>query len=236
MDSLVMTMTSLAFLKAEHTIYLQHFRNLKELLQVPSQEMIQHHLELSINILKEAHKLRTEPSWERWRWQLQGDFPWASMSAVFIQLCQSPWSATSERGWALTNQILKDVPDRVKENPSWARLNQLVIATEVKKRERNPGEMIDQTINHNEIYIHDLVEVHKGSQESLNSSKSQSSNIGALVDYAEPNPVLMPSIFDFGVELDDPNELGSDVIFDPMEWQVWDEALDDQVWDLDYRF
>ncbi|KAK1245598.1 hypothetical protein MKX08_005227, partial [Trichoderma sp. CBMAI-0020] len=132
LESLVKTMTSLAFSKVEHTIYLQHFRNLKELLQMPSQEMVQHHLELSINILRDAHKLRTEPSWERWRWQLQGDFPWASMSAVFIQLCQSTWSATSERGWALTNQILKDAPDRVKKNASWDKLNQLITAAEVR--------------------------------------------------------------------------------------------------------
>jgi hypothetical protein len=229
-------MASLAFSKAEHTIYIQHFRNLKELLQLPSQGMIQHHLELSINILREAHKLRTEPSWERWRWQLQGDFPWASMSAVFIQLCQSPWSATSERGWALTNQILKDVPDRVKENPSWGRLNQLVIAAEAK-REKSPGQMMDQTSNHDEIFIHELGEMHKGSKESLDSSKSQSPNFGALVGYAGSNPVLVPSIFDFGVELDDPNELGTDVVFNPMEWQVWDETLvDDQVWDLDDPF
>jgi hypothetical protein len=236
LESLVMTMASLAFSKAEHTIYIQHFRNLKELLQLPSQGMIQHHLELSINILREAHKLRTEPSWERWRWQLQGDFPWASMSAVFIQLCQSPWSATSERGWALTNQILKDVPDRVKENPSWGRLNQLVIAAEAK-REKSPGQMMDQTSNHDEIFIHELGEMHKGSKESLDSSKSQSPNFGALVGYAGSNPVLVPSIFDFGVELDDPNELGTDVVFNPMEWQVWDETLvDDQVWDLDDPF
>lgn len=237
LESLVKAMTSLAFSKVEHTIYLQHFRNLKELLQIPSQEMIHHHLELSINILRDAHKLRTEPSWERWRWQLQGDFPWASMSAVFIQLCQSPWSATSERGWALTNQILKDVPDRVKENPSWDKLNQLVAAAEAK-RERNPREMMDQTSNHDGIYIRDLVEMHESSKGSLDSPKAQTPNTSALTGYAEPNSVLMPSISDFEVELDNPNELGYDVIFNPMEWQMWEETLvdDEHVWDLNCLF
>ncbi|EHK49355.1 hypothetical protein TRIATDRAFT_214314 [Trichoderma atroviride IMI 206040] len=237
LESLVKTMTSLAFSKVEHTIYLQHFRNLKELLQMPSQEMVQHHLELSIDILRDAHKVRTEPSWERWRWQLRGDFPWASMSAVFIQLCQSPWSATSERGWALINEILKDVPDRVKENASWGKLNQLITAAEAK-RKRNPGEAMNQTSNRDGISVRDPVETQEGSRNSLDSLKSRSHNTGALIGYAESSPVLMPSIFDFGVEFDDPNELGSDVTFNPMEWQVWDEAFvdDDQFWDLDYPF
>lgn len=235
--SLVKTMTSLAFSKVEHTIYLQHFRNFQELLQIPSQEMVQHHLELSINILREAHKLRTEPSWERWRWQLQGDFPWASMSAVFIQLCQSPWSTTSESGWALTNQILKDAPDRLKENPSWGRLNQLITAAEAE-RERNPGEVMNQTSNHDEICECDFVETHKGNKKSLDSSNSQSLDPGTSTGYAESNPVLMPSIFDFGVEFDDQNELGSNVTFNPMEWQALDETLidDDQFWDPGYPF
>lgn len=234
--SFVKTMTSFAFSKVEHTIYGRQFRNLKELLQIPSQDMVQHHLELSVNVLREAHRLRTEPSWERWRWQLQGDFPWASMSAVFIQLCQSPWSATSERGWALTNQILKDVPDKVKENPSWDILHQLVTAAEAK-RVRNSGETMNQTSNH-DGNIHDLVKMHMGSKGSLDSPKARMPNTSALTDYAEPNSVLMPSISDFEGDLDNLDELISDVIFNPVEWQVWDETLVDveHVWGLDYSF
>lgn len=235
LESLIKTMTSLTFSKVEHTIYLQHFRNLKELLQTPSQEMLQHHLELSINILSEAHRLRTEPCWRSWRWQLQGDFPWASMSAVFIQLCQSPWSTASERGWALTHQILEEVPERTKANPSWARLNKLITAAEAK-RGRNFGEAINETNNYDEIYACTFVETHKASKESSDPSEPQS--ISTLLGCSESNHVLLPSLFNFGVTPDELNEPGSNVIFNPMEWQAWDEAPvdDDQFWDPDYPF
>ncbi|KAL7917318.1 hypothetical protein ACQKWADRAFT_324739 [Trichoderma austrokoningii] len=226
-----------AFDGLEHTIYLQHFHTLKKLLKTPSKEMVQHHLELSINILREAHKLRTEPSWRRWKWQLQGDFPWASMSAVFIQLCQSPWSTTSEKGWALTSQILQEAPDRIKANPSWGRLSQLITAAEAK-RKRNFGQAMNQRVSYDEICVNDLVGTHEGGKEPLELLKAESLSTDTRIGYSESSSILMPSLFDFGVKLDDLNELESGVTFDPMEWQVWDEALidDDQLWDPDNLF
>ncbi|KAK6444505.1 hypothetical protein FP744_10000753 [Trichoderma asperellum] len=234
LESLIKTMTLLAFSKVEHTVYLQHFRKLKRLSQAPSQEMMQHHLELTINILEEAHRLRTEPSWKKWRWQLQGDFPWASMSAVFIQLCQCPWSTASERGWAVTHQILEAAPDRVKLNPSWDRLSKIITAAEAH-RVRNSREATEQTGHHNETCAYSFVETHKGSKKPSNLTETQSANASTLIDRPELDQVLMSSMFDFGVNLDEHNELESAVTFNPMEWQDWNEALfaDDRLWDAD---
>lgn len=235
LESLIKTMASLTFSKVEHTIYLQHFYKLKQLSQTPSQKMLQHHLELSINILKEAHRLRTEPIWRRWRWQLQGDFPWASMSAVFIQLCQSPWSTASERGWALTHQILGEVPDRVKANPSWGRLSKLITAAEAH-RGRISTEATEQMSRYDETCACSFFETPQGSKEVSDPFETQSVKSSTLIGCSESDEVLMSSMFDFGANVDEPNELGSAMTFIPMEWQAWDESLitDDQLWDPDY--
>jgi hypothetical protein len=227
--SLIKTMTSLAFSKVEHTIYMQHFRNLKDRSQSPSQEMTQQHLESSINILKDAHRLRTEPSWKRWRWQLQGDFPWASMSAVFIQLCRSPWSSISERGWALTRQILEEVPDRVKASAYWDILSKLIAATEAH-RGRNPRELTVQTCPDNETNACSFINTKAGANEASNLSHTQSANSHIPIGNLDFSRMLTSSI------IDESNELESIVTFNPMEWQAWDEALiaDDQSWALDY--
>ncbi|KAM0245660.1 hypothetical protein ACHAQJ_010500 [Trichoderma viride] len=221
--SLIKAMASLAFSKVEHTIYLQHFRQLKELSQTPSQEMTQHHLELSINILIEAHRLRTESAWKRWRWQLQGDFPWASMSAVFIQLCQSPWSTVSERGLALTRQILEKVPEKVKGSPLWDRLNKLITAAEAHRGD-NLREVAAQTCPHNGTCTCSFVDTNERGKGGSVPIDTQRGDSHILVDYSDFDRELAFGVFN-SVELDESNELESIMIFNPMEWQAWDEAL-----------
>ncbi|KAL7907485.1 hypothetical protein GGI35DRAFT_89471 [Trichoderma velutinum] len=235
LTSLVKTMASLALSKVEHTIYLQHFRSLRELFQRPSQEMMQHQLDLSINILKEAHNLRTEPSWKRWRWQLQGDFPWASMSVVFMQLCQSPWSAISEKGWALTHLILEETQDRIKESPSWNRLSKLISAAEAH-RMRNPAEVTAQVCLQNKPYSAGFINTKDSSSEAPKSSDIQSSNTHIPINYSEFNQVPSSSALDFGATIDESNKLESGMAFNAMEWQAWDEglAVDDDFWDFDF--
>ncbi|KAL6697048.1 hypothetical protein J3F84DRAFT_371975 [Trichoderma pleuroticola] len=231
LTSLVKTMTSLALSRVEHTIYLQHFHKLKEISQKPSQEMMQHHLSLSIDILKEAHSLRTEPSWKRWRWQLQGDFPWTSMSVVFIQLCQSPWSAISEKGWALTHLILEETQGRVKTSPSWNRLSKLIIAAEAH-RQRNSAEATLQMRSQNKPYTANFIDTKESVSEASKAQESQSANTHIPIDYPEFNQVAL----DFEGNLDEFNKLESAMAFNPMEWQAWDEGLtaDDEFWDFDF--
>lgn len=231
LTSLVKTMTSLVLSKVEHAIYLQHLHNLKELSQMPSQEMMQHQLDLSIDILKQAHCLRTESSWKRWRWQLQGDFPWTSMSVVFIQLCQSPWSAISERGWALTHLILEEAQDNVKLSPSWSKLNKLIIAAEAH-RGRNPAEGTLRARSQNKT----LTASFNNTEESISgvskASVTQSDNTHIPLDYPESNQAA----FDNGSEIDESNKFESGMAFYPMEWHPWDEVLtaDNEFWDFDF--
>lgn len=221
--SLTKTMASLAFSKVEHTIYLQHCRNLKAVSQTPSLEIMQHMLELSIDILKHAHRLRTEPSWRTWRWQLQGDFPWSSMSAVFIQLCQCPWSTVSERGWALTRQILDEVSDRVKECPSWGKLNKLIAAAEAH-RGNNTREATVQTCPHNETCTSSFVDMNEANKEVCIPQDIQSPNAQISLDWPEFDQILAPGVFDFGEKIAESDELEPSLVFNPMEWQAWSEA------------
>ncbi|KAL7952400.1 hypothetical protein V8C34DRAFT_319075 [Trichoderma compactum] len=205
--SMPRTMVYLALSRVENTIYLQHFHILKELSQMPSQEMMEHRLGLSINILKEAHSLRTEPSWKRWRWQLQGDFPWTSMSVVVIQLCQSPWSAISEKGWALTHLIWKK-----------PKTGKLINAAEAH-RESNSAEATLQMRLQNK-------------PEASKASEIQAANTHIPIDYPEFNQAAL----DFGRNIDEFNKFESSMRFNPMEWQAWDEGFiaDDELWDFDF--
>ncbi|PKK49661.1 hypothetical protein CI102_5430 [Trichoderma harzianum] len=231
LTSLVKTMTSLVLSKVEHAIYLQHLHNLKELSQMPSQEMMQHHLDLSIDILKQAHCLRTEPSWKRWRWQLQGDFPWASMSVVFIQLCQSPWSAISEKGWALTHLIFEETRDKVKLSPSWNKLNKLIIAAEVH-RGRNPAEGTLRVRSQNKPYTASLINTEESISGASETLVTQSANTHIPLDYPESSQAA----FDNRSEIDESNKFESAMAFYPMEWHPWDEGLasDNEFLDFDF--
>lgn len=231
LTSLVKTMTSLVLSKVEHAIYSQHFHNLKELSQIPSQEMMQHHLDLSIDILKQAHCLRTEPSWKRWRWQLQGDFPWTSMSVVFIQLCQSPWSAISEKGWALTHLILEEAQDKVKTSPSWNKLNKLIITAEVH-RGRNSAEGTLQTRPQNKPYSASFNNTEESVSGASEPPVTQSANTHDPIDCPEPNQAA----FDNGAEIDESNKFETAMAFYPMEWHPWDEGLatDNESWGFDF--
>lgn len=230
LTSLIKTMVFLALSRVEYTIYLQHFHILKELSQMPSQEMMQHCLGLSINILKEAHSLRTEPSWKRWRWQLQGDFPWTSMSVVVIQLCQSPWSAISEKGWALTHLILEETQDRVKKSPWWNRLSKLINAAEAH-RERNSAEATLQSPQ-NKPYAAGFIDTKESGGEASKASGNQAANTHIPIDYPEFNQAAL----DFGRDIDEFNKFESSMAFNPMEWQAWDEGFiaDDEFWDFDF--
>lgn len=231
LTSLVKAMTSLVLSKVEHAIYLQHFHNLKELSQTSSQEMMQHHLDLSIDILKQAHRLRTEPSWKRWRWQLQGDFPWTSMSVVFIQLCQSPWSTISEKGWALTHLILEEAQDKVKISPSWDKLNKLIIAAEAH-RGRNSTERTLQTRPQNKPYTASFINTEESLSGGSEPSATQSANTHDPIDYPESSQAA----FHNRSEIDESNKFESGMAFCPMEWHPWDEGLatDNEFWDFDF--
>lgn len=231
LTSLVNTMTSLVLSKVKHAIYSQHFHNLKELSQIPSQEMMQHHLDLSIDILKQAHCLRTEPSWKRWRWQLQGDFPWTSMSVVFIQLCQSPWPAISEKGWALTHLILEEAQDKVKTSPSWNKLNKLIITAEVH-RGRNSAEGTLQTRPQNKPYSASFNNTEESVSGASEPPVTQSANTHDPIDCPEPNQAA----FDNGAEIDESNKFETAMAFYPMEWHPWDEGLatDNESWGFDF--
>jgi hypothetical protein len=156
------------------------------------------------------------------------------MSAVFIQLCQCPWSTVSERGWALTRQILEDVPAIVKGSLSWERLNKLTTAAEAHRRS-NTREAVVPTCPDSGTITCSFVDTNEQGKRSSVPSDNQTTDTHILIDCSESNHVLASDVFD-GVELAESNDLESIMIFNPMEWQAWDEALiaDDQLWDVNY--
>jgi hypothetical protein len=128
-DNLVKTMSTLFFAKIEQGIH-RHFLRLSATNNTgewPSYDpnLLAIFFNLSVTILETTHALRTNQAWHRWRWQLQGRFPWHTVGAVFMQLCQLPWTPVSEKAWNLAWLLIDELPPDSRKEGLWDRLNRL---------------------------------------------------------------------------------------------------------------
>ncbi|UNI19809.1 hypothetical protein JDV02_005960 [Purpureocillium takamizusanense] len=122
--SFLQTITGLALAKLEREIYRQHLRTFSTDSGAPAHESSQL-LELNVAVIDAMRELGANPAWQRWRWQLQGRFPWRAVGFVFVQLCQMPWTPASERAWGLARGLFEGLPDGAKRDAQWRRLNEL---------------------------------------------------------------------------------------------------------------
>ncbi|KAK2592945.1 hypothetical protein QQS21_009352 [Conoideocrella luteorostrata] len=128
-DSLIKTMSQLFFAKMEQGIH-RHY--LKRAHSHSAGKKTGHDPRLlgiffnfSIAILEAMHSLKTNPAWKQWAWQLQGQFPWHTVGAVFIQICQLPWTPVSERAWSLAKRLVDELPPESRKEIIWERLIRL---------------------------------------------------------------------------------------------------------------
>lgn len=128
-DGLIKTMSHLFFAKIEQGIHRHCLRrsNATALGRRPSYDpkLLAIFFNSSIAILEAMHNLRTNQTWTRWRWQLQGQFPWQTVGAVFIQICQLPWTSISEKAWNLAKRLVDGLPPESRKEILWERLNSL---------------------------------------------------------------------------------------------------------------
>lgn len=127
-DNLVKTMAHLFFAKIEQGIHRHYLRRSgANARRRPTYDpkLLAIFFNSSIAILEAMHNLRTNPSWKRWQWQLQGQFPWHTVGAVFIQICHLPWTPVSERAWDLARKLVDELPPESRKEILWGRLNKL---------------------------------------------------------------------------------------------------------------
>ena len=101
-DLFVELMTALFFARMDSIVYGQALkREANKNSNGDSVAPIQHHLfNASLTIIDAVYRIKTRADWTKWRWQIQGHFPWHAMGTVLSQLCQTTtWSPESERAW-----------------------------------------------------------------------------------------------------------------------------------------
>ncbi|KND94554.1 putative transcriptional regulatory protein [Tolypocladium ophioglossoides CBS 100239] len=141
-QSFTETMTSLFFAKVEQAIYRQHLRRSDA--QDPHVRGL--YFASSIATIEAMRDLKTDPAWNKWRWQLQGHFPWHAVGAVFIQLCQLSWTPVSERAWNMARGLFDELPHGSRKDDLWQRLSELATRASIYRdgHMARPGETTSQ--------------------------------------------------------------------------------------------
>ncbi|POR37996.1 Putative transcriptional regulatory protein [Tolypocladium paradoxum] len=120
-ESFIKTITSLFFAKVEQAIYTEHLRRS----HAHNPHVRGLFFAASVAVIEAMRDLKTNPAWKRWRWQLQGHFPWHAVGAVFIQLCHLPWTPVSERAWNIARGLFDELPRDPRKYELWQRLSDL---------------------------------------------------------------------------------------------------------------
>ncbi|KAF5025419.1 hypothetical protein F66182_2521 [Fusarium sp. NRRL 66182] len=132
-DSFVRTMAALFFAKVELVIRQQPGN------RAPKKELFGP----SMQLIKSVQALKSEPSWVRWRWQLQGQMPWHAMAVFLRQAPRVPWTRELEETWGATTALKDAASKDIKTGPLWKSLVDLHTAAEKhrdKELERQGGD------------------------------------------------------------------------------------------------
>ena len=209
-DALIKTMTSLFFAKIEQGIHRHQLRFGRSPSGTKARndpQLLSIFFQSSISILESMHELWTNSAWQRWRWQLQGQFPWHTVGAVFIQICQVPWSPVSERAWDLARKLFDELPKSAHKDVLWERLNQLAI----------------MATRHREAH---LVQPHAGPVFPILDSQTTGAGSTDFMAWEDVMPSM--GVVPLGDTPDTANGLDFDVheMGDvPAEWLEWDDFV-----------
>ena len=127
--------TGLFFAKIEAEICRQHLCRASD----PESQIRSRFFAASVAVIEVTQDLSSNPAWDCWQWQFQGSFPWRAVGAVFIHLCQLPWTPVSERAWELARGLFEGLPDEAKREAMWRRLNELASNAGVHRRQEMEG-------------------------------------------------------------------------------------------------
>ncbi|RSL60176.1 hypothetical protein CEP54_006881 [Fusarium duplospermum] len=128
-DSFIKTMATLFFSKVVELLICR---------QPSSQHSTDTTLEPAMNTIKSVHALKSNPSWSKWRWQLQGQIPWRAMGIFLRQACRQPWTPSLEEAWQATQGLITSTAESTKSGPMWQLLMGLFAGAQAH-RERELG-------------------------------------------------------------------------------------------------
>ncbi|RSL77090.1 hypothetical protein CEP51_009376 [Fusarium floridanum] len=127
-DSFIRTMATLFFSKVVELLICR---------QPSSQHSVATTLEPVMNTIKSVHALKSNPSWSKWRWQLQGQVPWRAMGVFLRQACRQPWTPSLEEAWQATQGLITSTAESTKSGPMW----QLLMSLSAGAQSHREGEL-----------------------------------------------------------------------------------------------
>lgn len=175
----------------------------------------------SLSIIEYTYALQSEPSWNGWRWQIQGrQPPWRALRAVLSQLCTRPWEPFCDRAWSSAKKSLDNLPETSRTDPRYQYL--LVLSSTVQRiraneaHYKNPGGSAD---SHAEAKLVTASTLSAPlAQFGINENDS---------NWTPPEPSLTAA--------NGPDDtIFSDFLSSEMDWQAWDEVSGEMGPSLDF--
>lgn len=143
---------------------------------------------LALTIIEAVHRLRTETSWKKWRWQLQGQIPWHAMAIFLRHACRQPWSTAFEGAWEFTSSLMEMASEEVKGGRLWESLDKLMAHTRIH-REQELGRITtgpDNTVHPNITVVND-------STQTTTAAEVPQPAFRGNMDFQSSNFVSMPT-------------------------------------------
>ncbi|RGP79206.1 hypothetical protein FLONG3_2642 [Fusarium longipes] len=187
-DSFIRTMAKLFFAKLELVIRRQS-RD-----QPPTDEL----LRPSIEVIRCIQLLKSEPSWAKWRWQLQGQMPWHAMGVFLRQVSQHPWTHELEDAWSATVAFKERATKDMRTGYLWKCLMKLYSEAEEHRQEelKRQGDKAERTVQRGDRVNSDV-------QQMLDNAAKESSEIPVN------HPLIDTSTFNTSLHISPPADSGS---------------------------
>ncbi|RBR20723.1 uncharacterized protein FIESC28_05240 [Fusarium coffeatum] len=187
-DSFIRTMAKLFFAKVELVIRRQS-RD-----QEPTDEL----LRPSIEVIRCVQLLKSEPSWVKWRWQLQGQMPWHAMGVFLRQVSHHSWTHELEDAWAATNALKDTATKDIRTGYLWKSLMELYAEAERhrEKELKRQGDKAQHTLQRGDRVNSDV-------QQMLDNAGKESSEIPVN------HPLIDTSTFDSSLHISPPADNGA---------------------------
>lgn len=187
-DSFIRTMAKLFFAKVELVIR-RPSRDLP-----PSDEL----LRPSIEVIRCVQLLKSEPSWTKWRWQLQGQMPWHAMGIFLRQVPRHSWTHELEDAWSATAALKERATKDMKTSHLWKSVMKLYAEAE-KHRDRElkrQGDDAEHTLQRGDRVDSDV-------QQMLDNAGKESEEIPVN------HPLIDTSTFDSSLHISPPADNGA---------------------------
>ncbi|KAM0501938.1 hypothetical protein ACHAP8_004235 [Fusarium lateritium] len=188
LDSFIRTMAKLFFAKVELVIR----RRSRD--QPPTDEL----LRPSIEVIRCVQLLKSEPSWGKWRWQLQGQMPWHAMGVFLRQVSQHSWTHELEDAWSAIAALKERATKDMKTGYMWKSLMKLYVEAEKHREEelKRQGDKAEHTLQHGNRVNSDV-------QQMLDNAANESFEIPVN------HPLIDTSTFNSSLHISPPADNGS---------------------------